>query len=111
MAFEISYLIFIIPALMLLLAVYFFSGRGAFLISGYNTLPKEEQEKYNLKELTRAMGIFLVVLAVLMGFTLFSGMILENNMWALVGLICILVFTIVWIYYMNSNQKIKDKSY
>ncbi|WNY27987.1 hypothetical protein MmiEs2_01670 [Methanimicrococcus stummii] len=111
MAFEMTYLIFIVPILLLALSIYFFSGRGAFLISGYNTLPEEEQEKYDLKELTRAMGIFTIVMAVLMTFTLFTGMVLNNTMWALVGIICIFVFTVVWIYYMNNNRKIKEKPY
>ncbi|MDL2261754.1 DUF3784 domain-containing protein [Methanimicrococcus sp. OttesenSCG-928-J09] len=111
MAFELSYLVFIIPVLMALMALYFFSGRGAFLISGYNTLSKEEQEKYNLKELTRTMGIFTIVLAVLMAATLYCGMILENAMWALVFIICILVFTGIWLVYMNTSKKIKDKPY
>lgn len=111
MAFEISYLVFLIPVLMFLMALYFFSGRGSFLISGYNTLPQEEQEKYNLKELTRAMGIFMVVMAVLMAATLYCGMILENAMWGLIGIICIIVFTGIWLFYMNKSKKIKDKPY
>lgn len=107
MAFDVSYLAFIIPALMVLLAFYFFSGRGAMLISGYNTMSKEERARYNIKELTRAVGIFMLVLAVLMAFTLFAGMIADNMTWALVGLICIFVFTIFWIIYMNRSKKIK----
>lgn len=107
MAFEISYLAFLFPVLLAALAVYFFSGRGAFLISGYNTLPKEEQEMYNLKELTRAMGIFSIVLAVLMTLTLFAGIVLNNSMWALVGIILIFAFTVLWLFYMNKSKKMK----
>ncbi len=107
MAFEMSYLAFLFPVLLAALAVYFFSGRGSFLISGYNTLPKEEQERYNLKELTRAMGIFSAVLAVLMALTLFAGIVLNNSMYALIGIICILVFTAAWLYYMNKSKKMK----
>ncbi|MBZ3935307.1 DUF3784 domain-containing protein [Methanimicrococcus blatticola] len=108
MAFETSYLAFLFPVFLAAMALYFFSGRGAFLISGYNTLPKEEQEKYNLKELTRAMGIFTIVLAVLMTATLFAGIVLNNSMYALVGIICILVFTAGWLYYMNQSKKMKN---
>ncbi|MCL2549351.1 MAG: DUF3784 domain-containing protein [Methanimicrococcus sp.] len=107
MAFDISYSAFIIPALMAILALYFFSGRGTMLISGYNTLPEEERQNYNTKELTRAMGIFTLCLAALMAFSLFMGLIAGNMMWALIGLICIFVFTIVWIVYMNKSRKIK----
>ncbi|MDR2944168.1 MAG: DUF3784 domain-containing protein [Methanosarcinales archaeon] len=79
MAFEVSYIAFLFPILLAATAVYFFSGRGVFLISGYNTLPKEEQERYNVKELTRAMGIFTMTLAVLTALTLFAGLVLDNS--------------------------------
>ncbi|MDV0445066.1 hypothetical protein MmiAt1_06210 [Methanimicrococcus sp. At1] len=111
MVFDISYLAFLVPVLLLALAVYFFSGRGAFLISGYNTLPKEEKEKYNLKELTRLMGIFALVIAVLIAVTLYFGIIAGNMMWALVGLISVVIFTLLWMFYLNTNKKIKDKPY
>ena len=101
--------VFGIPVLMLLLAAYFFTGRGAMLISGYNTLPKAEREKYNIKELTRTMGIFMVVMAVLMAFILYTGMVLEKTVWSLAGLITVFVFTVGWIYYMNTNKKIKNQ--
>ena len=101
--------VFAVPVLMLLLAAYFFSGRGAMLISGYNTLPKAEREKYNIKELTRSMGIFSAIMAVLMAFILYSGMILDKTVWALAGLIIVFVFTAGWIYYMNTNKKIKNQ--
>jgi len=104
---NISYFIFVLPVLLFLLALYFFSGRGTMLISGYNTLSKEERQNYNTQELTRAMGIFTLVLATLVTFSLYMGMIARNMMWALVGLICVFVFTIFWIVYMNKSRKIK----
>lgn len=107
MVFEIRFLVFLFPLLLILFALYFFSGRGGFLISGYNTLPPEEKARYNLKELTRAMGIFTVGLAVLMAWTLYMGMIAENMVLALAGLIGIAVFTVFWIYYLNAARKIK----
>ena len=109
MAFDVAYLIFIVPALMFLMAFYFLSGRGAFLIAGYNTLPKKEQEKYNQKELTRSVGIFLIIFSVLMALTLFAGIILENSLWMAAGIICSLIFTGVWMYHVNTSKKIKSK--
>ena len=106
--FEYRFLGFLIPALMFLLAVYLFSGRGAFLISGYNTLPKEEQERYNIKALTRSTGIFVAVLAVLMTFILYMGFT-GNPMWSLVGIICVFVFTGLWLFYMAKSKKLKPE--
>jgi hypothetical protein len=107
MAFDPAFFVFIVPVSMLLLAAYFFSGRGAMLISGYNTLPKDEREKYNIKALTQSMGIFTSVTAVLMFFILYSGVILEKTVWSLAGLIFVFIFTAVWIVYMNTNKKLK----
>jgi hypothetical protein len=104
--FEFRFLGFLIPGLMFLLALYFFSGRGTFLISGYNTLPKEDQERYNVKALTQATGIFTVVLAGLMTFILYMGFF-GNTMWSLVGIICVFVFTGLWLLYMAKSKKFK----
>ena len=106
--FEYRYLGFIIPFLMLLLALYLFSGRGAFLISGYNTLPKEDQELYNKKALTRSTGVFAAVLAVLMTFILYMGFS-DKHMWSLVGIICIFVFTGLWLFFMARSKKYKAR--
>jgi len=103
---EYKYLGFIIPALMFLLAIYLFSGRGAFLISGYNTLPKEEQERYDKRAMTRLTGVFVAVLAVLMTFILYMGFT-GNPMWSLVGFICVFVFTGLWLFYMAKSKKFK----
>ncbi|MCL2863290.1 MAG: DUF3784 domain-containing protein [Methanimicrococcus sp.] len=97
---------FIIPALMILLSLYFLSGRGAMLIAGYNTMSEKEREKYNVKELTRAMGIFMLVTAALTAATLYAGMT-GSMMWTLTGGACIFLFAIAWSVYMNKNQKIK----
>ena len=37
--------------------------KGAFLISGYNTAPKAEKEKYDLKKLYRHMSRLMFLLA------------------------------------------------
>ncbi|MDY0393969.1 DUF3784 domain-containing protein [Virgibacillus halophilus] len=44
-----------IVVLMILLGVIFFLGKGPSLIAGFNTLSKEEKEKYD----TVALGIFM----------------------------------------------------
>lgn len=47
----------------LVLAAIFSRGRGAWLISGYNTLPKKEKEKYDRPALCRFMAKFMLALA------------------------------------------------
>ena len=47
----------------LLLGVIFSRGKGAFLIAGYNTAPREEKAKYDEKALCRFMGKLMFALA------------------------------------------------
>lgn len=42
-------------------------GKGTWMIAGYNTMSKEEKEKCNQKKISRAVGIFLLIIAVLWG--------------------------------------------
>ncbi len=46
----------IVAGFFLVLGIVFISGKGAFLIAGYNTMPKAERDKYDAKGLCRFMG-------------------------------------------------------
>lgn len=52
------------------------SGRGAFLIAGYNTSSAEEQAKYDEKKLCRVTGMGMLVITIL----LFIMALLGENM-------------------------------
>jgi hypothetical protein len=43
-------------------AVILLSGRGGFMIAGYNTASPEEKRRYDQKKLTRSVGIALLVI-------------------------------------------------
>ena len=49
-------IIAIIIVLFNVLGIYLSTGRGTFLIAGYNTMPKEEKEKYDAVALCKFMG-------------------------------------------------------
>ena len=51
-----------ISLLFLVLGLVFISGRGAFLIAGYNTMSKAKKEKYNEKALCRFVGWLLIAM-------------------------------------------------
>lgn len=57
--------IFCVAALLFVISVVLLSGRGSFLIAGYNTMKKEEKEKYNEKKLCRGTGILMLLLTIL----------------------------------------------
>ena len=52
----------------LIIAGILLSGRGGFLIAGYNTMNAKNKENYNEKELCRAVGWFLIALTFFMMF-------------------------------------------
>ncbi len=51
---------FIIGLLIIIIALVLHTGKGSFLIAGYNTLSREEKDKYDSKKLCRFMGKILL---------------------------------------------------
>lgn len=95
---------FIISAVLL-------SGRGAFLISGYNTSSKKDREKYDEKKLCRATGVLtLLITALLIALTVISalmesGKIDESDLipFAIIFVAVIIIGVIFMIYYTNTQ--------
>lgn len=59
-----DWVIWIVFAIFVALAVTFFTGHGSSLIAGYNTASKEEKAKYDEKKLCRTFGAGMAVIAV-----------------------------------------------
>ena len=57
-------------AIFLILAILLLCGKGAFLIAGYNTMTKEEKEKYDSKALCKSTGKLILSLVLCMLFIL-----------------------------------------
>lgn len=53
----------LIFAALVALGIMFFGGKGAFLISGYNSFSKSEKEKVDEKKLCRFMAKFMFALS------------------------------------------------
>lgn len=54
-------LIWVLVIVLIILTIILLSGRGGWLIAGYNTSSKEEKEKYNEKKLCRWTGLFVMI--------------------------------------------------
>lgn len=88
-------IMYIVAGLMFVLSIILLSGRGSWLIAGYNTMSKEQQNKYDRKKLTRATGIMLIIASVTilaLSFTLIN---------TIVFLIIVFVAVIMTIIYTN----------
>jgi len=103
----------ILALLCLVMSVFLFMGKGAWLIAGYNTMPREEREQYDTKKMCRAVGVVLVVCALLLiGMAYFiyrveQGTLAENSLLPFTAVFIIaVVASIVWAgIYINKHAK------
>ncbi|MCB2290048.1 DUF3784 domain-containing protein [Clostridium sp. CS001] len=63
---------FIIPIIFVVLGFILRSGKGSFLIAGYNTASKEEKEKYDEVALGKFLGNLLIAIAAIVLLTALS---------------------------------------
>lgn len=86
-----------IAALFAVLAIILFSGRGAFLIAGYNTASKAEKAMYDEKKLCRVMGSGMGAIAILIAVTASFGY--DNPSWMIwllpMGIILIVIVMLI----------------
>lgn len=86
---------YIVAGLMFVLSIILLSGRGSWLIAGYNTMSKEQQNKYDSKKLTRATGIMSIITSLALLALAFSFL----N--AIVFLIILFISVTITIIYTN----------
>ncbi len=55
--------IFCVAAFLVIIGIVLLTGHGSVLIAGYNTMKKEEKEKYDEKKLCRGTGILVLIVA------------------------------------------------
>ncbi len=61
-----TWILWLIFALFVVLSIVLLSGHGENLIAGYNTASQEEKDKYDSKKMCRVMGVGMAVIAVLL---------------------------------------------
>lgn len=98
---------FLIFLIFLILSILLLSGRGSFLIAGYNTSIPKEKAKYDEKKLCRVTGAGLLIITILMGIML----LLDDDIidtFAKVFAALTLTDIGVMLYVMNKKCYIKD---
>ncbi|MGL5649453.1 MAG: DUF3784 domain-containing protein [Clostridium sp.] len=101
--------LFLAPILLGGLGIIIGSGKGGFLIAGYNTLDKHEQDKYDQKRYFKFMGKFLGVLA-LIQLVLPICKIFEIGNFKVITSVVSVIFigtTIGGIIFMNTKNRFK----
>lgn len=80
------------------LGILFLCGKGAFLIAGYNTLPKADKAHINERALLHFMGKVMLAITLCVA-AIFAGELLSIGWLSTAALICFgitVCFTLVW---------------
>lgn len=96
--------VFCVAAFLLIIGIVLCTGRGSRLIAGYNTMKKEEQEKYDKKKLCRGTGILVLIVAVICAVMGLAEAFCTETVIDAIAKICvvlIILLCIVWIVLGN----------
>lgn len=92
--------------LLVILGLVLLSGRGAFLIAGYNTASKEEKEKIDEKKLCKYVGKQMLLFAGCFLILMASDVL--GKMWLLwLGLALLFGTVIGGVIYLNTGDRLK----
>ncbi|MCL2873367.1 MAG: DUF3784 domain-containing protein [Defluviitaleaceae bacterium] len=94
----------IFSIIMLLMSLLLLSGRGAFLISGYNMMSKEAKANINEKKLCRDVGKMLLVVTLSM-VLLFIGIHFKIDWLTLVGTALTIIVPLVGVVFFNKSRR------
>ncbi len=98
-----------IVVLFVMLGIYFSLGKGAMLIAGFNTMPKEEQDKYDIKAVCKAMGKLMFALSFSMIFWVVGAATEQMGVFH-IGTAIFFFIIFVGMIYMNKGDRYKKKS-
>lgn len=89
---------------LVILGLVFRSGRGAFLIAGYNTMSAEEKAQYDKKKLCKVVGNFMFVLAALW-IPILVGSMLDNMIVHVSGVIVFCAVALIGALFVDKAAK------
>jgi ABC-type Na+ efflux pump permease subunit len=87
-------------------AIVLLTGRGSWLIAGFNTMTKEEKEQYDKRALCKFMGKILLPIGMLTPLPVLSG-ILDMSWLGIVFPLSIFVLVIFAAIYANTGDRFK----
>ncbi|MDF2536032.1 MAG: hypothetical protein K0R18_2191 [Bacillales bacterium] len=99
-------ILLLMPVLFIIFGVVFSLGKGAFLISGYNMLSKEERANYDEKALCKFMGKSMFVIAFSVFLWGLSSLIKQHILFV-IGLTLFLGTVIFILVYSNTKNRFK----
>ena len=92
----------------LILGIVFAKGKGAYLIAGYNTLPKQEKDKLDQKALCACMAVMMFGLAA--AWMVFGIGVQVGLPWLSgIGMALFLGEIVFFLIYMNTGKRVQRK--
>lgn len=92
--------------LFIVLGIILYSGKGSFLIAGFNMLPKEEKEKYDTVALCKFMGKMMFALSFSMVLWVLSD-VYENKWLFALGLVLFIGIVVFILFYTYGFKRFK----
>jgi|SRR5690625_3944050 len=99
----------IVTGLFLTLAVLFINGKATFLIAGYNTMPPEEQAKYDIVALSKFMGKIMFAVSGSL-FLLILGEVVHSNELSIAATILIIAISLFALVRTNTANRFKKEA-
>src|SRR5690625_1394787 len=96
----------IMIGLFLMIGIVLYSGKGSFLIAGYNTMAEKEKDKYDTVALCKFMGKMMFALAFSMCFWLL-GDLLQKYWLFVIGVLLFIGIIVFMLIYTNTNNRFK----
>ena len=97
-----------VMALFVGLGILFSKGKGAFLIAGYNTMPRAKKERYDQRGLCRFMGKLMFALAA-SWVPVALGAVLDMDWLYVAGIAAYLIVIAAGVIYANTGHRFQKK--
>jgi len=95
----------IIGGVLVGMSAFLLTGRGGFLIAGFNTMPKEQKAKWNEKALCRFIGMIMLPIGIMVALIGIEA-IMDWFIYVFMGVTIVLVFFAI--IYANGGKRFRN---
>ena len=97
----------LVGGIIIIMALVLLSGRGSFLIAGYNTMPKEKKETYDAEALCKFMGKILLPIGILIPILAIDKVFFKTKYMGIAFTAITLGLSIFAIIYANTGNRFR----
>jgi len=94
-----------IGILLIIMGIVFLTGRGSFLVAGYNTMSKKKKLNYDSEALCRFIGKFILPIGILTPLNIIDSI---SNWFGYFYAIIIILSSVFIVYYTNTQERFKN---